>query len=231
MFSGARRRTREQSLLDPNYSLKTNHWSAAKPNLKLESGNACAWCGADTATVAHGDVEHIRPKSRWRFLAFCYDNYVFSCQVCNQVHKGDEFPLDAPMMATPTIAGKLAPDPLDSVAVQSYEEACLAELPRLIVPTMEDPERFFAYDADHVKQTVAMTAAPGAPSARVADTIRILGLNRSELLSRRYERYVELEPNLEAPLTQRKLVALDQMCRTGSPYAGMVRYFRALAGL
>jgi len=135
------------------------------------------------------------------------------------------------MMGAPSVAGQLAPDPHDQASVAAFEAACLAELPRLIVPTMEDPERFFAYEADSVKQSVAMTAAPGAATARVRDTIAILGLNRAELLGRRYERYVELEPNLEAPLTAKKRAALDLMCRPGSPYAGMVRYFRALAGL
>ena len=70
-------------------------WKAAKPQLKLETGGKCAYCESPTDTVAHGDVEHFRPKSKYWWLAYCYDNYLYACQICNQVHKGDEFPIHA----------------------------------------------------------------------------------------------------------------------------------------
>ncbi len=73
----------------------SNVWKAAKPQLKLETGGKCAYCESPTDTVAHGDVEHYRPKSKYWWLAYCYDNYVYACQICNQVHKGDEFPIHA----------------------------------------------------------------------------------------------------------------------------------------
>ena len=63
-------------------------WKAAKPQLKIESGGKCAYCESPTDTVAHGDVEHFRPKSVYWWLAYCYDNYVYACQICNQVLQG-----------------------------------------------------------------------------------------------------------------------------------------------
>ena len=74
---------------------KSTVWKAAKPQLKLETCGKCAYCESPTDTVAHGDVEHYRPKSKYWWLAYCYDNYVYACQICNQVHKGDEFPIHA----------------------------------------------------------------------------------------------------------------------------------------
>ena len=68
-------------------------WSKAKAQLRLESSNKCAYCEADTAAVAHGDVEHFRPKSEYWWLAYCYDNYTFSCQICNQTYKSNLFPI------------------------------------------------------------------------------------------------------------------------------------------
>lgn len=116
-FRDPKRTARERLLLDPAHPLKSADWSDAKPNLRKESGDCCAWCGAPTADVAHGDVEHIRPKASWRHLAYCYDNYVFSCQICNQTYKGDGFPLAGAPHPSPAVAGRLVsvrpsrPDP------------------------------------------------------------------------------------------------------------------------
>ena len=62
---------------------------------QARDGGKCAYCESPTDTVAHGDVEHYRPKSKYWWLAYCYDNYLYACQICNQVHKGDEFPVYA----------------------------------------------------------------------------------------------------------------------------------------
>jgi hypothetical protein len=43
----------------------SNVWKVAKPQLKLESGSKCAYCESPTDSVAHGDVEHYRPKSKY----------------------------------------------------------------------------------------------------------------------------------------------------------------------
>ena len=47
---------------------KSTVWKAGKPQLKRETGGKCAYCESPTDTVAHGDVEHFRPKSKywWR---------------------------------------------------------------------------------------------------------------------------------------------------------------------
>jgi hypothetical protein len=34
--------------------------------------------------VAHGDIEHVSPKSLDRTLTFVWENLTFSCQICNQ---------------------------------------------------------------------------------------------------------------------------------------------------
>ena len=70
---------------------KSNLWKPAKKQLKVESNNKCAYCEADTKVVAHGDVEHFRPKTVYWFLAYCYDNYLVSCQLCDQKYKKAKF--------------------------------------------------------------------------------------------------------------------------------------------
>jgi 5-methylcytosine-specific restriction endonuclease McrA len=60
------------------------HWKPGKKQLKAESFGKCAYCEAPTTVVAHGDVEHFRPKNVYWWLAYCYDNHLFACQICNQ---------------------------------------------------------------------------------------------------------------------------------------------------
>ena len=69
-------------------------WKLAKTQLKKESLGKCAYCEANTEVVAHGDVEHYRPKSVYWWLAYTYDNYLYACQICNQIYKSDNFPID-----------------------------------------------------------------------------------------------------------------------------------------
>jgi 5-methylcytosine-specific restriction endonuclease McrA len=128
-FCGNGRLTRERDLVArrlAGQSPRSQVWKTAKNQLKAEAGGKCAYCEGKAAHVAHGDVEHYRPKDVYWWLAYCYDNYVYSCQVCNQSYKGANFPfrgtsLVAPSpppraMSTQTAAfvGTLAPDPLDT---------------------------------------------------------------------------------------------------------------------
>ena len=79
-------------------------WKRAKDQLKRESDGKCGYCEGKASHVAHGDVEHFRPKTIYWWLAYCYDNYVFACQICNQSFKGSNFPLNGPPLAGPAVA-------------------------------------------------------------------------------------------------------------------------------
>ena len=68
--------------------------------------------------VAYGDVEHFRPKSKYWWLAYCYENYLYSCQMCNQRYKKAEFPIFGPELEF-IISGNIAKNAPDSVAVHT----------------------------------------------------------------------------------------------------------------
>lgn len=55
-----------------------------KDALKLETSGKCAYCEAKVTDVAHGDIEHVTPKSADRAKTFDWKNLTFSCQLCNQ---------------------------------------------------------------------------------------------------------------------------------------------------
>ena len=143
---------------------KAAPWGPAKPRLRIESLNKCAYCESP-AESQHGDVEHFRPKSVWWWLALCYDNYLLSCQICNQSYKGDKFPLgtggrargEPKVKATDsdarlaTLVDSLGPDAVAVTAgrtLAAHLADCKAEKPLLIHPCDENPADFIIYEAD-----------------------------------------------------------------------------------
>ena len=233
----------------------SNVWKAAKPQLKLETGGKCAYCESPTDTVAHGDVEHYRPKSKYWWLAYCYENYLYACQICNQVYKGDEFPVYAtegmwtgPVLPTPhtpaalaALAESLIPDPLDPNAGQTLADFLVAaekEKAGLVNPYMTDPDPLFKWIADDVLKVVKVAAASNHVAAKRAfeGAEASYGLNREELKRNRWKTYAEFvvmkdslkafeSAGLEHALQQRIRDQIRAMTKVDAPYAGMVRYF------
>ena len=230
-------------------------WKAAKPQLKIESGGKCAYCESPTDTVAHGDVEHFRPKSVYWWLAYCYDNYVYACQICNQVFKSDAFPVHAstgawkgpalPVPATPAaidaLAAILTPDALDLTAghpLADFIVAAAKEKAGLVDPYVTDPDPLFKWIANDTLKTVEVAAASNKVAAKraFAAVSQFYGLNREELKRirwRTFEDLLVLRDSLNAfvalgvqPALQATIRShIKNMTKADAPYAGMVRYF------
>ena len=258
-FRGAGRLAKSLELVEGRVAgtleFKPTVWKAAKPQLKRESDGKCAYCESKTDTVAHGDVEHFRPKSKYWWLAYCYDNYVYACQICNQVHKGDEFPIHAstgawtgptlPVSPTPaalaTLAETLTPDALDLTAGHAFADFLVAagkEKAGLVDPYVTDPDPLFKWIADDVLKVVALAPASNAVAAQraFAGAEESYGLNREELKRNRYKTYEELvllkdslaafaAAGINPVLQQRIKDQMKAMTKVDAPYAGMVRYF------
>lgn len=223
-----------------------NSWKKMKPFLQRDSHNKCAYCESDLAHVAHGDVEHFRPKKTYWWLAFCTDNYVFACQICNQTHKSDHFPVAGVQLKAPplrralpataaarrTLFAACGPDPATATdkTVRALWHGEDADLPH---PYLDDPEPLFAWRVSEVNQEVHLVEPPRAKArARraVKAAIDHLGLNRETLVRRRYKIYLIL---LDALLRQSDnpspanpaAAILTRYCADNSEYAGMCRYF------
>lgn len=230
-------------------------WKTAKEQLKKESAGKCAYCEASTEVVAHGDVEHFRPKSVYWWLAYCYDNYLFACQICNQTFKGDNFPvhgtqmkLDPPFPATfapnvtpdelKAIGKMLAPDPLndaDGLPMSKFAEASKKEKAALVDPYTVDPEEFFKWVADPVLKEVTIKRRNNKVASKraIAAVEQFYGLNRDELKRwrwRTYEMALTLKDVLQSgqlppALAGRVRDELKEMMSAQGQFAGMVRYF------
>ena len=223
-------------------------WKTAKTQLKKESCGKCAYCEANTDVVAHGDVEHYRPKSVYWWLAYTYDNYLYVCQICNQVYKSDHFPIASPALfggpplgahtsdaALQQLAGLISPDPVTTQAEYSlvrYQQEHAREKALLLNPYFDAPAQYFAYEADDVTQEV--TLVPTSPRYRkhIKAAEDFYGLNRLELRNLRYKIYLTFR-NLKRALgnlTDEGIKAdirhqLQAMQANEYVFAGMNRYF------
>jgi uncharacterized protein (TIGR02646 family) len=165
--------------------------------IKAQHGK-CAFCESQVRHIAHGDVEHYRPKGGYRqngsdslerpgyfWLAYAWQNLFFACQLCNQSFKKNLFPL-----ADPT---RRARSHLDDLAVEE---------PMLIQPADEEPGAFIAFREE--------MAFPINDHPRARTTIEVLGLNREALAEMRLDR---LKPYMVLRQRLAQLPADDEEAR------------------
>jgi len=149
---------------------------AVKRRLLRLQADKCCFCESKISHNAYGDVEHFRPKAAWKqsgknrlsrpgyyWLAYEWRNLLLCCQLCNQRHKGNLFPLRDP--------GTRAKSPSDTLA---------KEEPMFINPSTENPEAFIGFRGD--------TPYPINNDPRARLTIARLGLKRKPLRERRLDR-------------------------------------------
>jgi hypothetical protein len=261
-FSGARLIEKHEDLIQRFFAgqaagqpikFVSAKWKSAKKALEREAAQKCAYCEAPTSVVAHGDVEHFRPKSIYWWLAYGFDNYLFSCQICNQLYKGDKFPINGQnRLAAPQMPSQIpAAAQLRALAASlsrdatTLDESLLRvewahENADLIHPYLEDPEELFVYEADAINREVWVRAAAGARAQRALQASeQCLGINRETLRRQRFLDYETLETlfkvRAEPSLSQATKALIDQQLGTrkdrSSPFAGMSRFFLKRWGL
>lgn len=252
-FKGAGLKTKIRKLIDLYYEalaagssidFAAAGWKPAKGQLKRESNGKCAYCDASTDTVAHGDVEHFRPKSLYWWLAYCYDNYLFACQICNQTFKGNNFPVPGPRLVEPPMppvkpTGQALDDLVDALALEAETLDDLhftglwgPEAGDLVNPYLEDPADLFEYDIDAVKEEVALRAGPDPRAASAfAAAHTYLGLNRPELCRDRFMQYTPLVAarkmlgSIDPEMRKDGKALILTLQRAKQPYAGMARWY------
>ncbi len=227
-------------------------WSKTKKHLQQESRNKCAYCEADTATVAHGDVEHFRPKSVYWWLALCVDNYVYACQICNQSYKSDGFPLHGNALEGPELRERIPLDPQERLALAAsicpdpiavdevrLQRIWATEKPGLPHPYLEDPETLFAWKVVETNAEIHLVPRTqrSVRARRAVEAVEAnLGLNRELLLRQRYLVYemlvllLDIWKNDGPARRAQASEKLRAMCDGSRPFTGMCRYFCRQAG-
>ena len=231
---------------DPKVKIDSK-WSVTKKQLLRETHNKCAYCESHTTAIAFGDVEHYRPKSIYWWLAYVYDNYLASCSICNQQFKSNAFEFSGPKMRGPvirsnttdariqTLAENFVPNPLDAGEVADFEQSHLDEAPLIPNPYIDDPEEAFAWEVLVGAKQVVLVPNPNHPDA--ADIVdaceRLYGLNRQQLLRRRFLQWrnykfnlsVMLDTGADQDLRDMAEAFIQESLEAPSEYAGMIRYF------
>jgi uncharacterized protein (TIGR02646 family) len=80
--------------------------STVKDQLIADQHEKCCFCESKLLETSYGDVEHFRPKRAYQklnskklnypgyyWLAYDWDNLMFSCEKCNRSYKRNQFPL------------------------------------------------------------------------------------------------------------------------------------------
>ena len=195
-----------------------------KTSLRRAQHGKCAFCESQITHISYGDVEHFRPKGAFRqgeaeplerpgyyWLAYEWTNLLFSCQLCNQRHKKNEFPLSSP-----------------ALRARSHRDAFTGEQPMFVDPSdpSDDPSVAISFREE----------IPYPKSKRGEETIRALGLKRPPLNQMRRDFLDALRATFVlayalSPSESAKLAAEIQLARAllgravadSGQYAAMVR--------
>ena len=124
----------------------------------------CCYCETPLRGASYAHLEHWRPKSSSRqvrgggttrpgyyWLAYNWDNLLWSCGPCNSQHKGDLFPLEDP-----------------SRRALDHHMSLLDELPELVHPALDRPREHIVF---HYEIPLGITALG-------RKTIEVLGLDK-----------------------------------------------------
>lgn len=255
-FTGGKRRgnlldlyqAAADNLLDDKATKKrvfsSSRWKKIKDQLGVETHGKCGFCETPTDASYWGDVEHFRPKSVHWWLAYCYDNFLYSCAPCNGSKSNNFEALGVPLRA-PDVTGNpdedelwelaqnFAPDPNDPTAVEEYHQACLLEECALPNPYHERVEDLIAWKVMKEVEEVVVIPVMQNPRSEVAvgAAIRLVDLNRAELRIQRFGVYERIErlrrllSSVDPAAVQIGEELLEMASAPNSPYSAMVRYF------
>lgn len=126
----------------------------------------CAFC---EQRVEQYHIEHYRPKAKYYWLAFSWDNLLLSCPTCNQ-NKGVNFELDG-------VAVTFTNNEMNirniNTSSSNYD---LVELPKMVNPEITDPLGNIRFQFNGIIES---------DEPRFAYTIEKIKINRKDLNDRR----------------------------------------------
>ncbi len=88
-------------MICPNSNALTNgnyKKSENKQALMQSTNNKCMYCESTVNHIDYGDVEHIKPKSKYPLLEFVWENLGYACAKCNRKYKNDNYSEEHPII-------------------------------------------------------------------------------------------------------------------------------------
>jgi hypothetical protein len=129
-------------------------------------GELCMYCSSNEPS----QLEHFRPLTVFPDRTFEYNNYLWSCDICNRTHKGERFPPD-------TGPGEQILNPLD-----------------------DDVWEFFFIEDQFGRLLRRVDPGSGAPLGRATSTCEIVGIDRENVQIKRSRRFRNLRRDVERAL-------------------------------
>jgi uncharacterized protein (TIGR02646 family) len=126
--------------------LDTDKISKIRKKLLEMSGNCCAFCGVKIDNDSF-DVEHFLPKDGdktnqgFPYLAYCWENYLPSCETCNQNHKQTFIPQS---LKNEAIIEDILQTKFPQAHVYNHTNLLSTTNDRIIEPSFDNP-------ADHLE--------------------------------------------------------------------------------
>lgn len=217
--------------------------------------NKCAYCESRYSATSPTDVEHFRPKARvsdeaghrgYWWLASTWTNLLASCIFCNRAHNNDLYDwVVADWLPRQVKSGKHDNFPL-AFGVRAFSDSddLTAEDPLLIDPTQRDPAEYVSWRKVEGVQVIVPLEADGATTPYAAESIRVYGLNRRQLVEARTgtAQAIEVEAGIIAddiryaagldramlaafmPRLEARVLAFKGRVSPDTQYAGMVEY-------
>ncbi|AEE49400.1 hypothetical protein [Haliscomenobacter hydrossis] len=178
--------------------------ASVKEALISVQNKKCCFCESFVRHIAHGDVEHFRPKGGYQidpdaslitpgyyWLAYDFENLYFSCQICNQKYKRNFFPLTD-----------------DSKRIKSHHHFTNLHLeePLIIDPANDNPEDHIYFDQE----------IPKAKDKKGELTILRLGLDRDDLNEYRLK-WLQLIRDIARHAAKGDLISLNLLQEAAEP--------------
>ncbi len=154
-----------RSALNAGTKIPFAAYDVVKQDLATMQHLKCCYCEKREEQAKYRDVDHHRPKAPYWWLAWTWENLLFSCIDCNRDEKRDQYPLAAG--ATQLVAEQQAPG---------------AEVPLLIDPS--DPAFVPTKEIEFRREKINGKErwVPYGLTARGQKTVEVCGLGRAALL-------------------------------------------------
>ena len=131
-------------------------------------GELCMYCSSNEPS----QVEHYRPLSAFPEQAFRYENYLWTCDICNRTHKGERFPPH-------TEAGEQILNPLDDNVWDYF---------------------FLSEQNGRLLRKFDLTRNDYMP--RAVSTCNVVGIDRENVQKKRQHRFRSLRQSVEDALAR-----------------------------
>jgi uncharacterized protein (TIGR02646 family) len=164
---------RVRALQDRTATAIGTKYGVARKQLFECQGRKCCYCERGLEGT-YEDVEHYRPKVRYWWLAWSWDNLLYACPQCNRGAKGEAFPLVD-----------------EGQRLQPEQPPPGNELPLLLDPAVDNPIEHIEFRRSKIEGKEIWRAYARASSERGRVSIDdLLALNRESLVGRAYKDHV-----------------------------------------